>query len=72
MFMYKFLGIKCGPTDRALFKQCHVIKVLLLTANLDLMEPPHAFASYPAEQSGVEEVCWKRLACLAVKEVYTG
>jgi hypothetical protein len=57
VFMFNVLGTNWGPTDRFLFMQIQLVRILLLWEKQLLMEPPHAFGSNLAKKSGTEEVC---------------
>ena len=47
--MFNVLGTKWGPTDRLLFVQIHLVKILLLWEKQLLMKPPHVDAMWMLE-----------------------
>ena len=46
-----------APTDRVLFMQIQLVKILLLWEKQLLMKPPHAFGSHLAKKSDTDVVC---------------
>ena len=57
VFMFNVLGTNWGPTDRVLFMQIQLVKLLLLWEKQLLLKLPHAFGSYLAKKSDTDVVC---------------
>ena len=53
--LFNVLGTNRGPTDKVLFMQIHLAKMLLLREKQFLMNPPHAFASQLSKKSDTEQ-----------------
>ena len=55
--MLNVLGTNWGSTDRVLFMQIQLVKILLLWEKQLLMKPPHAFGSHLAKKLDTDIVC---------------
>ena len=57
VFMFNALGTNLGLTDRILFMQIQLFKILLQWEKQVLMKPTHAFGSHLAKKSDTDVVC---------------